>query len=141
MAFLTETDYAAIINPDDLEVVQASNDNNRLAMEQVAMEYIRGYTRSRYDMDYEFALEASERNPKLVQVMIDEVLYHLHATRQGRNFPEHRLLRKEQNDEWLDKVQRGRINPGFKVLDDEDGVSDPGVPFRLGSNTKNSSVW
>lgn len=141
MAFLTDNDYKTLIATDDLDVIQNSDVTVREAAEKTAIEYIKGFTRSRYDMDYEFALSGDDRNPVLVMYIMDEVLYILHTSVPGRMVPETRELRKEQFDKWLDKVQRGIVTPSFKLLDDEDGESDPGNPVKYGGNTSVSGSW
>ena len=140
MAFLTQDDYKRLITTDDREVVEQADEAIRLTAEVSAIEYFKGYLRGRYDVETLFEQTGDDRNPILVQFLIDEVLYTLHSTLPGNLMPEIRQIRKENLDEWLLKIQKGIIQPDFPTIDSDD-ETDLGNPIKSGSNTKLNQVW
>lgn len=72
------------------------------------------------------------RNPKIVQVVTDILLYHLHSTISPRNIPELRAVRydgqgnKKEGESaisYLEKVAKGSITPNLPVKVDAEGVA------------------
>lgn len=72
------------------------------------------------------------RNPKMVQIVLDILLYHLHSGISPRNIPELRAVRYDGNGNkkdgesaisYLEKIQKGTITPNLPVTVDDDGVA------------------
>lgn len=72
--------------------------------------------------------EGDPRNPKLVDVTIDVLLYHIHSKISPRNIPELRRIRYDGDNAiqgggaigWLKGVQKGNIQPDLPVIDNTD---------------------
>jgi len=92
----------------------------------------------------EYFTQIDERNPKIVQVVIDILLYHLHSRISPRNIPVHRRLRYDGDDPaqrggaigYLKQVQKGVITPNLPVTDNSDQSS-----HRVGYGTADTSKW
>lgn len=138
--YLTENDYKRLIYDEDLEVVEQATESIRQAAEKSAEAYFKGFLRGRYDVDALFELTGDDRNDELIMFMIDEVLFTLHSSLPGNLMPEIRMIRKENVDKWLEKIQKGIIQPDFPTIDDED-ETDQGNPVKHGSNSKLGSTW
>lgn len=81
----------------------------------------------------EYFTQTDDRNKKLIQVVTDVFLYHLHTRLNPRNIPTHRVIRYDGNGnietamsatKWLLMVQKGTLTPDLKVYKDEDGEPD-----------------
>lgn len=76
----------------------------------------------------EFFTEGDNRNPKIVDVTIDVLLYHMHSRISPRNIPDLRRLRYDGDDPqqrggaigYLKQVQKGIITPDLPVTDNSD---------------------
>jgi hypothetical protein len=80
--------------------------------------------------DTNFFIVQDDRNRKLVQVVVDVFLYHLHTRLNPRNIPIHRRLRYDGDGDiekamsavkWCSMVQKGTITPALTPSLDEDG--------------------
>lgn len=73
--------------------------------------------------------QKDDRNPKLVEVVIDIVLYNIHSRINPKSVPLHRRIRYDGDDEqqrggalgYLKGVQKGTITPDLPVITDEEG--------------------
>lgn len=134
-SFLTADDYKTIIAADDLEVIQQSDEDIRIKAENQAIEEIKSFLRSRYDVDEIFAGET--RNEKIVQITCDLTVYTLLNSIPGRFVSDIRVKRRDDAIEWLKLVQKGMALPDLPLIDEEDSNN----PIKYGSNTKLSSQW
>ena len=80
--------------------------------------------------DTNFFIVQDDRNQKLVQVVIDVFLYHLHTRLNPRNIPAHRKIRYDGDGDidkamsatkWCLMVQKGTITPALTPVLDADG--------------------
>ena len=80
--------------------------------------------------DTNFFIVQDDRNRKLVQVVVDVFLYHLHTRLNPRNIPVHRRLRYDGDGDiekamsavkWCSMVQKGTITPALTPSLNEDG--------------------
>lgn len=132
--FLTQTDYMAQIQPEIKQAV-SSNDSIWTASELQAEEEITGYLRNRFNVAEVFNKAGEERNPRIVMLMVDIVLYHIHSRIAPRNIPEIREIRYDNAIEWLKAVNKGTIIPDLPLL--EDSVNGGSLSeLKLGSNPK-----
>jgi len=138
--YLTIQDYRTLITDDDREVVEQADTIVRTNAEKAAIEYFKGYLRSRYNVDALFALTGEDRNAALLLFVMDEVLYTLHSSLPGNLMPEIRQLRKDAVDKWLMDIQKGFTQPDFPTIDNETG-SDTGKPVKFGGNKKLGQTW
>lgn len=132
--FLSQSDYTAQIQP---EIKQAISSDPSLwtASELQAQEEITGYLRNRFDVADIFSKINNDRNPRIVILMVDIVLYHIHSRIAPRNIPEIREVRYEQAIEWLKAVNKGTIVPDLPMLDDPINGGSLSE-LKLGSNPK-----
>ena len=92
----------------------------------------------------DYFTQIDERNPKIVQVVIDILLYHLHSRISPRNIPDHRRLRYDGDDPaqrggaigYLKQVQKGIITPNLPVTDNSDQSS-----HRIAYGTADNTKW
>lgn len=80
--------------------------------------------------DTAFFSVGDDRNQKLVQVVVDVFLYHLHTRLNPRNVPMHRKIRYDGDGDidkamsatkWLLMVQKGTVTPSLTPTLDDDG--------------------
>lgn len=151
--YLTKDDYKKVITADDLAVVEQQDDLALEDAEEAAIEYFKGYLRSRYNVEWLFSQTGDKRDKNLVKFLGDQVLYDLHATLPGNMIPEIRIIRKKELDAWLKAIQTGQYQPDWLLIGQEEGSgtggntgSDTGSEgdnpyFRFGSIKKHSNNW
>lgn len=138
--FLDITDYKSVCDEFELEQVSALTDD-RLVAERAAMELVCSYTRSRYDMDAEFALEGNERNPMIVQCMVNIALYHLiHRLPQSMGHDRRQCL-YDDAIKWLEAVRDSEVSPDLPTYTADDGTTDANNPVRFGSFPPSRTMW
>ena len=138
--FIELEDYNNI-GRDALEVVQQSDEQNRILAEHYAIDFASGYLRGRYDVEQTFALTGDDRNMALVGCLTDIALY-----RMCLNLPARMGLdkRKEQFDEavkWLQSVQNSSILLDLPLVSGPDGEEDYNNPIRTGEGIRNNYDW
>ena len=132
--FLSQSDYMAQIQPEIKQAV-AGDQSIWSASELQAEEEITGYLRNRFKVAEIFNQVGTARNARIVMLMVDVVLYHIHSRVAPRNIPEIREVRYEQAIEWLKAVNKGTIVPDLPMLDDT--VNGGSLSeLKLGSNPK-----
>ncbi len=128
MNLITTDDLKLFITPNDLQSLTGGEIGLLDKAEALAAEEMKAYVAVRYDTGALFA--APFREP-LKSLLIDIMLWHLHANISPDHIPE---LRKERYDaamRWLEKLAGGEINPDFPVKTGTDGT-----PLRYGSGKK-----
>lgn len=134
--FLTVDDYKSVC--DDFEFEQlCANESDRLTAEKAAMEQIASYTRHRYDMERAFMAEGCDRNPMLVQCMVNITLWlMIHRLPQNMGHERRECL---YNDavKWLRDVQNSKASPDLPTYVSSDGDTDAYNPVRYGSMPAN----
>lgn len=138
--YINKSDYNNI-GREALEIVQQSDENNRLLAEQYAIDFAAGYLRGRYDIERTFAARGDERNMALVGCLTDIALY-----RMCLNLPARMGLekRKEQFDKavaWLIDVQKAAIILNLPGIIAPDGTETSAGSVRVGSGIKNDYFW
>lgn len=81
--------------------------------------------------DTGFFDQTDDRNPKLVEVVVDIVLYNIHSRINPKSVPDHRRIRYDGDDPkqqggalgWLKMVQKGINTPNLPPIVDADGDS------------------
>jgi phage gp36-like protein len=150
MRFLTDEDYRSFITDGDLEAMLEPHDDEQidpkaelLKCEIVAQEEIAGYLRNRYDVEqvfapFDFAQGTPDtRSPIIIMYNIDVALYHLAARLPGRMNLEQREVRYDSALKWLDKVNKGQVQPALPLINE----NDPGNPVKWGGYKKQNSQW
>lgn len=151
--FLTDDDYKSFITDYDLNAMLEEHEGAEpnpktelLKCETIAQDEIASYLRNRYDIEKVFAPGPSdedpeaddERSPVIVMYMIDVALFHLASRLPGRMSMEQRQQRYDLALEWLDRVNKGRVQPALPLIDEE---TDPGNPVKWGSTPKQRFSW
>lgn len=143
LRFLTEDDYDTLILDEDKDLISNSNQANRFRAEDMAIDQMKGFLRSKYDVAATFAVVPPDnRNKVLVMYCMDITLYHLHASIPGRFVPEIRRIRYEDALAWLKDVAKGLIDPNLVLKTDPttgDTITGPSIIF--GSNAKQDNSW
>lgn len=96
--------------------------------------------------DTDYFTQKDSRNPKLVEVLVDIVLYNIHSRINPKSVPTQRKIRYDGDDPeqrggaigWLKNVQKGSITPDLPVITDEDGETPQNtesVAYGTSSNT------
>jgi phage gp36-like protein len=137
MAFITQNDYTMLIAPADLSLVQQSTAANRELAEKTAIAQAESYLSQRYDCKAIWETSGDERDEMLLMVIIDLVLFHLHAHLPGRMGMEIRRQRYEDALAWLKGVANGNITPDLPRPQDENSAT----PVRYGSQPKNNPYY
>ena len=140
MSYIELADYNNI-GRDALEVVQQSDQQNRLLAERYAIDFASGYLRGRYDLTQTFSMIGDERNMALVGCLTDIALYRMCLNLPSRMGME---KRKEQFDEavkWLQSVQNSSILLDLPLVTGPKGEEDYYNPIRTGEGIKNNYDW
>ncbi len=128
MNFITQDDLKLLINDTDLQTLTGGNNNMLDKAENLSVATMKSFIAVRYDADGIFSPPLQE---PLKSILIDLMLWHLHANISPDHIPE---LRKERYDaamQWLNKLALGEINPGLPVKNDKEGT-----PLRYGTGKK-----
>lgn len=113
MNYLTESDFKRRIKPDIL-ALRTQNDTLVLEeAEQEAIEEAASYLRSLYDTAAIFS-QTSDRNPRLVGVLVDLTIYKLVAM-EVTQLTQQRQYLYEQAIEWLRDTAKGLIAPDLPL--------------------------
>lgn len=80
-------------------------------------------------------LKGDSRSQKLVSIMIDVVLYHIHSRIAPRNIPDLRVKRYDDAIQWLKDANSGNITPNLPLLQPYKGR------VRWGGNTKSNNIY
>jgi len=128
MNFISNDDLKLFITDGDLQTLTGGDTTLLDKAENLAVEEMKSYVAVRYDTD---ALFVNPLREPLKSILMDIMLWHLHANISPDHIPE---LRKERYDaamKWLEKLAGGEINPDFPVKEDKEGT-----PLRYGSGKK-----
>ncbi len=146
MAYLKTEDIELIIYSEELDVLQQADETKFKKADAITVDYFKGYLRNRYDVDTLFtewdeeSEEDDTRPAALVNKMSNYLLSLLYQTQPDRMIPEHRIDETDRVIDWLEKINKGTIIPGFPTVDTEK-ETDIHSPFKFMSNRKISSNW
>jgi phage gp36-like protein len=133
--FIVKQDYGTSIRENILDAIIELDDEKLSSAEVEAIEFMKGYLNSRYDVAEIFNKEGIERNPIVLMYAKDITLYNLHSLINPKKIPDHRVRRFEAAVDWLNAVSDGRINPP----DLPKPESDSKDYLLFGSNPKRSN--
>lgn len=80
--------------------------------------------------------KGDSRNPQVVQLYTDMVIYHLVSRISPQNVPKVREDRYNNAVHWLKAAAEGKITPGLKVIQ-----ARPSTRIRYGGNIKNNNSY
>jgi len=138
--FLDSLDYKVTIGERAFDLIQQSEEANRLKAEEMAMEEMAGYLRPKYNVHKIFSKRGEERNMHLVMTLCDMALYHLVSWLPSKMGYEIREIRYKRAIEWLEGVQKGKIVPDLDLATDEDGETGASE-IRYGGEKRNNYMW
>lgn len=138
--FLDSLDYKVTIGERAFDLIQQSEEANRLKAEEMAMEEMAGYLRPKYNVHKIFSKRGEERNMHLVMTLCDMALYHLVSWLPSKMGYEIREIRYKRAIEWLEGVQKGKIVPDLDLAVDEDGDTGSSE-IRYGGEKRNNYMW
>jgi phage gp36-like protein len=136
--FLTPLDYNQQIQSE----IKTAISSNPAVWSQAALsaqEEAESYLRSRFDTVAIFTAIGAARNMFLVTILVDMVLYHVHARVAARAIPEDRTIRYEAAIDYLRACAKGSVTPDLPILETPDGAEIQ--PTRYGSNTKQKHIY
>ena len=129
------------IGKDALEVVQQSDEQNRILAEKYAMDFAAGYLRGRYDLEKSFSMIGTDRNMALVGCLTDIALYRMCLNLPARMGLEKRKQQFDEAVKWLQSVQNSSIMLDLPLVTGPDGQEDYYNPIRTGEGIKNEYFW
>lgn len=132
MAFIEVEDYETAINENVLDAITETDDELVNKASRAAIELMKGYLNSRYDVVSIFNETGDNRNPVVLMYGIDIALYNLHSRINPRKIPAFRAERYKTAKEWFMDVSEGIINPPDLPVP-ESGDKDY---FHFGSNPR-----
>ena len=138
--FLNNLDYQVMIGERAFDLIQQSDEENRLRAEEMAREEMAGYLRPRYDVERIFARRGEQRNMQVVMFLCDITLYHLTSWLPQKMGYEVREIRYRRAIEWLQGVQSGKIIPDLDPPDDSNGEPQP-YNLTWGSEQHSNYIW
>lgn len=138
--YIEKSDYNNI-GREALEVVQQSDEQNRLLAEQYAIDYAAGYLRGRYDIEKTFSATGEARNMALVGCLTDIALYRMCLNLPARMGLEKRKEQFEKAVEWLIDVQKSAIILDLPGITAPDGSETTAGSVRYGAGIKNDYFW
>ena len=138
MDFLTSDDFKKQIKDQFLEQITEQDSTLLDRSEIAAIEEMCSYLSQRYDVEEIFSQSGDDRNPLIIQYLVDIMLYHLHSRITPRNVPQIRIDRYNTSLVWLDKVNEGVLNPALPHKNDPE--TGQKVPFRFGGPEKQGNL-
>lgn len=109
MIWITNPDLEKQIKLDILDKIIQNDSTLLTESERAAIAEVQLYLRSRYDAAAVFASTGTDRNPLILMVTIDILLYHLHSRLNPRQIPEIRQKRYDEAKRMLEDIMKGLI--------------------------------
>ncbi len=144
MAFIIDTDYDMQVRQEILTLLDTSDDSHALKRAtDTAISQVKKYLAVNFDIDAIFIDapedgEDDERDPFVVTVVIDLLLYHLYSKCPTSKLPEHRSLRYQDAINWLRDTGLGQLKSDLPRVTDDKGenLSDVRIWSKRPSNHK-----
>jgi len=119
MIFIKHTELLTYVKENVLNGVTENDSNYIDNVEKIALDEIKSYIGTKYDMNFEFSRIDNDRNSYLISIVIDIMLFHLYSRIAPDNIPEIKLQRYGKVIEWLELAAKGKVSPNLKVLDNK----------------------
>lgn len=136
--FITIGDYKSTMHLDILNPMVRNDQQAIEDAETMAIEEVKGYLSSRYNVDEIFSATGEDRNAFIVMVVKDIAIYHLSCLHNPQKFSQIRQTRYDQAIDKLERTQNGKYSPvGLPVKVFEPATHDtPEGGYLLSSNPK-----
>jgi phage gp36-like protein len=120
----------------DYQLSEIVEDDTTIAAMAInaAIEEVKSYLCSRYDVEKTFAAKGNKRNPLILEITKDVALWQIVRLSNPDIIHERVKDRYDRAVEWLDKVARGLISPSLPTVQDEQGGDIS--PIKYGSMLK-----
>ena len=127
--FIEKEDYRSSINLAVIDAITAGDDSILNTLSETAVEEMKSYLNSRYEVQPIFDAGADERNKTIMMYCKDIAIYHLYSINSLSSIPETRINRYQKALSWLQDVGEQKINP--------EGLQFSGKSFvKTGGNEK-----
>jgi phage gp36-like protein len=136
MIFLTEADFLTVITQDHLDEVVDGDSTLLDGAELTAIGEMTGYINIRYDPVA--SIDANDRIPIVVAMLVDMALYHAHARIMPDNIPTLREKRYTNAITWCEKVASGFIAPDLPI---KTVTPSESTPLRYGSSGEKQDMY
>jgi len=107
-------------------------------IEQIALSTVDSYIGHYFDIKTEFTLKGTNRNPFLITIVLDILLYNLSSRLTPTKIPDIRKERYSDTIKTLEKINQGKIVPNLMRLDKN---IEPSSIFRCGSNPRIGHIF
>ncbi len=136
--FITVDDYKAEIKATNLDNMIEQDSTILDNAEASAVSMVTHYLSARYDVDTIFAQVGSARDPHLLRLCKNIVLYILHERLPKRIKPEHISQNYQDTIDFLTGVSDAKIDLVTLPRKTDSETSEPITKFRYGSDTPRS---
>lgn len=109
--FLIKADYFSTIKTTVLDALTGGNDTIIEELSAEAVEEMKSYLNTRYDINLIFAATGTLRNKTVLMYAKDIALYHIYSYAAFYAIPETRVNRYKKALSWLQEVHEQIINP------------------------------
>lgn len=119
--FINPEDYDATVHRDIIDSLTRGDDSILDICEDRAIEEMKSYLSSRYDVEAIFSARGEERHPLVLMMALDIATYHIYCVGNPQKMANGiRQARYERAVEWLKGVQKGAISiNGAPLLTEE----------------------
>ena len=131
MAFLAKTDYRFSISISVLNALTGSDDTIVDEFSAEAVEEMKSYLNTRYDVTAIFNATGTNRNKTIMMYCKDISLYHLYSISTMVAIPDVRVNRYKKALQWLEEVNEQKINPDGLLLNTKSFVKTGGNDKRI----------
>ena len=129
--FLDKADYSTSINIAVIDSLTGGDDSIINTLSEEAVEEMKSYLNSRYEVQPIFDAGGDERNKTLMMYAKDIALYHLYSINTLSSMPETRMNRYKKALSWLQDVSEQKINPEGLQLNNKSFVKTGGNEKRI----------
>lgn len=109
--FLEKEDYTTSIKLAVIDSMTGGSDDILNAISNEAVEELKSYLNSRFEVQVIFDAAGDERNKTLMMYAKDIALYHLYSINSLSSIPQTRINRYNKAIQWLEQVSEQKINP------------------------------
>ena len=109
--FIDPQDYDATVHKDIIDSLTRGDDSILDICEDRAIEEMKSYLSSRYDVEQIFAARGADRHPLVLMMALDIATYHIYCVGNPQKLNNGiRQARYERAVEWLKAVQKGTVS-------------------------------
>jgi len=133
--FLTKTDFDSAIHSEIIDAITRQDETILPILILEAIGKMKSYLSERFDCNVIFAKTGEDRDPVIMSLCKDIVLYDLHCIHNPRKMTKRTVDRYNNAIEWLKGIVKNEINPGLPE------AATPVTPVKFGSNPKRNNFF